>query len=186
MPGRVLALALALLVLGVVWVTLAAPLIDWHADRAAALEQRGALVRRMAELAASLPNLQAQLAHPAEGGKTENAALPGESDAIAGADLQQRVQEMANRAGVTLSSTRTLPATSSGDYRRIGLHMSSTATGPVLIALLLAIDQAAPRMLVDDLQLRSAASVVQPVEPTLEVSFTIYAFRDAATPIAKR
>ena len=47
----------------------------------------------------------------------------------------------------------------------------------MLVALLQAVGQASPRMLIDDLQARGARLVVQPAEPPLEVSFTVFGFR---------
>ena len=184
-PGRMLALGLTLLVVVALWVAAGQPLANWYADRADSLAQRTALARRMSDLAASLPALASQLTGGmpsgnsvgTAGGTTGSATLAGNSDAVASADLQQRVQEMAARAGVTVTSTETLPAVAAGAYRRIGLHLSVTATWPVLVALLQAVGQASPRMLIDDLQVRGPRLVVQPAEPPLEVSFTVFGFR---------
>ncbi len=187
--GRILALGLTFLVLVAVWVAAVQPLADWYADRADSLAQRTALARRMTDLAASLPALAGQLT----GGGTPagnpprgmvGATLAGNTDAVAGADLQQRVQEMAVRAGVTVTSTETLPAAAAGAYRRIALHLSVNATWPVLVALLQTMGQASPRMLIDDLQVRGSRLMTQPAEPPLEVSFTVFGFR-ADTPATR-
>ena len=177
LPGRLLALGLTLLLLAAAWFATVQPVIDWYADRAANLDQRVRLARRMTEMTASVPVAANRAADP-----QAPATLPGSSDAVAGADLQQRVQEMAAQAGATVTSTETLPAAAAGAYRRIGLHLSVNATWPVLVALLQAVGQASPRMLIDDFQVRGPRLVVRPSEPPLEVSFTLFGFRAGGTP----
>ncbi len=184
--GQSLALGLTVLVLGLTWLTLALPLIEWHAERAIRLEGRAALVRRMEVLVASLPVLEGRLTAPAGNGvAAAGAILPGATDAIAGADLQQRVQAMAARTGLTLASTEMLPTTAAGGYRRIGLRIAATATWPVLVELLRSISVTSPRMLVDDLQVRGPGMVVKE-EPGLQISFTVYAFRGDTPPAERR
>ena len=176
--GRLLALGLTLLLLAAIWTAAVQPLLAWHGERAETLAQRVALVRRMADLAATLPELQRQLAGGVAAAPRV-ATLTGGSDATAGAELQQRVQEMAARAGMTVSSTETLPGGAAGAYRRIGVHLSGSASWPVLTALLRAVAQASPRMLVDDLQVQGPRLVERPAEPPLETAFTVYGFRAA-------
>jgi general secretion pathway protein M len=176
-PGQILALGMTALLLAAIWVAIAQPLLGWYADRAAGLSQRTALVRRMDALVAGIAPLQASLAGATTSSMTGVAVLPGNTDAIAAANLQQHVQDMATRAGMALASTETLPASSAGAYRRIGLHVSAVATWPVLVTMLESVDQANPRMLIDDLQLHGPHLVVMPAEPPLQLSFIVYAFR---------
>ena len=56
------------------------------------------------------------------GGRTRRSPLEGASDAIASANLQSRIEELAASAGATISSTESLPAEVRGGYRRIGLR----------------------------------------------------------------
>lgn len=181
--GQTLAAALTLAVLAGVWFAVAAPLLDWHAQRAESVAQRGTVARRMAEVADTLPDLQRR-------GSVQAATAPaasligGETDAIAAADLQQRVQEMATRAGAALSSTEVLSAVQLGGYRRIGLRVSTVATWATLVQMLQSIGQAAPRMLVDDLQLRGQRLVAPLPDPPLDASFTVLAFRAALPAVA--
>ncbi len=194
--GRLLALAVTLLILAAGWFAIGSPLVAWHADRAELLDQRRLLARRMAGIAQSLPELRqtagAGVASPglgspslaSSGSASSGAAAPaslldGATDAIAAAALQQLVQDMAGRAGASLATAETLPPVQAGTYRRIGLHVSLNAPWSVLMRLLLAIGQAAPRMLVDDLQVHAPRLVVQPEDPPLDAGFTVFAFRPA-------
>jgi general secretion pathway protein M len=177
--GQILAIAVTVLLLLIVWVGAVQPLLAWHADRAETLMQQRVLADRMANAAATLPALQRQAAAGTGGHVPAAAMLSGASDAIAGATLQEQVQAMATAAGATLTSAETLPAEQAGAWRRIGLRLTLTAPWPVLVRLLAAIDQATPQMLVDDLHVHSVLLVARPVALPLQTSFTVYAFRAA-------
>ncbi len=174
--GQTLAVALLLLVVAAAWMAVAAPLLDWHADRAEALQQRSLLARRMGQVAAGLPELQRQAAASAVG-PVAATLLDGSTDAVAGATLQQLVQDMASHAGATLSSTETLPAEAVAAYRRIGVRVALSVQWGVLVQLLRAIEQASPQMLVDDLQIHGGRQFGIATEPPLEASFTVIGFR---------
>jgi general secretion pathway protein M len=176
--GRLLALALTVTALAVVWAGCLQPLIDWHASRAESLEQRRLLLQRMTALVATLPELQQQ----SSGEHAPAAALlEGQSDAIAGAALQSQVQRMAASAGAELNSMEMLPGEPRSAYRRIGLRVTTAAQWPVLIELLRAIEQASPRMLVDDLQLRAPPIDMRTSNQPISAAFTVLAFRSSAT-----
>lgn len=176
--GRLLALALTVTLLAALWAGCVLPLIEWHAAGADALAQRRALLQRMTALVATLPDLQ----RLSSGDHAPAAALvEGASDAIAGAALQSMVQRMATTAGAELSSMEMLPAEQTGVYRRIGLRVATTAQWPVLVELLRAIEQGAPRMLIDDLQLRAPPVELRPASAPISASFTIVAFRAAGS-----
>lgn len=174
--GRLLALAMTVTALAVMWAGCLQPLIDWHASRAEALEQRRLLLQRMTALAATLPELQRQ----SSGERAPVAALlEGQSDAIAGAALQSQVQRMAAQAGAELNSMEMLPGEQRGANRRIGLRVTTAAQWPVLIELLQAVEQGSPRMLVDDLQLRAPPIEMRASNQPISAAFTVFAFRAA-------
>jgi hypothetical protein len=172
--GRLLAAGLTGAAMLFIWFSAVAPLLDLYAENAETLAQRRVLYRRMVDLTDRLASLQAQA------GPGVAAAVPvidGATDAVAGAALQQSVQEMAARAGATLSSTEALPATPVQGYRRLGLRVSLNAPWPILIQLLQTIERSNPRMLVDDLQVHGLRMLTPLVDPPLDAGFTVLAFR---------
>jgi len=177
--GQLLAIALTLVVAASVWIGVVAPLLDWHTEQTERLEQRRALARRMAEVAETLPALQAQAAGRDANGPAPSAVLQGETDAVAGAALQLLVHQMATGAGTTLSSVEVLPGEAVGGYRRIGLHVALAAPWPVLVHLLQSIELANPPMLVDDLRVHG--SPLRNVALPMDTSFTVLAFRDGGS-----
>jgi len=179
--GRVLALGLLVLAAIVLWLGMAAPLMNLYDAETAKLAQRSALAARMTVLAAELPELQTRAAAvPANNG---TATFDGATDALAGATLQSQLQSLAGAAGATLSSTETLTAEPAGPYRRIGVKLSISAPLPVLAQLLAQIEQSRPPMLIDDLQIHGSPIVLPGVTASaLDVGFTVYGFRSGGTP----
>lgn len=175
--GRLLALSLTALALAVVWFGIAAPMLGWYADRTEQLNQREMLARRMAELAATRPELERQAAGLSASSAAPNALLAGETDAVAAATLQERMQDMAGKAGAQLSSVEMLAATQAGQFRRIGLRVAVEAGMANVIHLLELIEQAKPRMLVDELDFKRRLLLTRPTATDLDARFVVYAFR---------
>ncbi|MBV8455245.1 MAG: hypothetical protein JO122_01355, partial [Acetobacteraceae bacterium] len=88
--GRALAVALGVLVLLLLWFGIASPILGWYSDRAGALAQRELLASRMARLAVRLPTLAREAGNLRAGEPASDALLPGQSDAVAAAALQER------------------------------------------------------------------------------------------------
>lgn len=180
--GRLLALGIAALLLALLWLGAVAPLLDWHAARGERLTQRTALAERMAAVAGTLPQRRRDAA---AGTGTPPALLAGASDAVAGAALQGGVQEMAARAGVTLASAELLPAEPAGRYRRIGLRLSVNGPYAALLGMLREMEEATPRMLVDDLSVRNAPSLGAGARQPISAGLTVVAFRAGDDPVPR-
>ena len=176
--GQVLALALTAVVLGTAWLGAVMPLLDWYADRSVYLAQQRVLGARMAIVAATAPALQQQLTD-AGASVPPSAVFEGATDAIAGASLQQTVQDLAARAGATVLSAEMLPTAAAGAYQRIGIHVQISASWPVLVPLLDSILAGTPRMAVDDLTLRETLNLGKADSHPMEAGFTIIAFHAA-------
>lgn len=171
--GQVFAVGLGFVVLALLWVALVAPMLGWFQQRQDRLNQRQVLAARMSTVAASVPALQRQSA--AGGGDTRPALLTGPTEAVAGATLQQRLQEMTDRAALRMTSAEVLGAEQSGAFRRIRVHVAVSGPWPRLVSLLADIDHATPRMLVTEMQVGQSRSVTtSPVKP-LDASFTVVA-----------
>ncbi len=179
--GQALAVSLTLLVLALVWLGAVSPAIDWYQGRAESLTQQQTLADHMEAIAATAPALQRQVAQADTAPPPARMLLGGATDAIAGAQLQQAVQDMAVKAGATVTSAEVLPAETVGSYRRIGLRVTVTGGWPVLVALFTALSQATPRMLVDDLSLHPSPAASNGESHPLEATFTVLAYRAGAT-----
>ena len=184
--GQLTALGLTLALPIAVWLGAVAPLTQWHSDRAEALVQREALAQRMQVLVGTLPALRQQALAITAGGAGEPILLDGESDPVASAFLQERLQGMFRQAGVQLDSVETSPGEDVGAYRRIRLRVAFNATWPVLVEVLKAIQLASPALLVDELNVQPALHRISTAPGTFDVSCAIFAFRSGATRVAVR
>ncbi len=173
--GRALAAGLAVLALLALWLGVLGPIADWYDDRAARLGELRLRAAREAALIDTLPALKAQAAAAAK--TPTRAVLAGNSDAIAGAALQEQVQTMASAVNAQLTSIETLPGEQVADYRRIGVRVELNAQLPVIVDLLKSVEEAQPSMLVDDIHLTATPVGPQAMQLPLDASFTVYGFR---------
>ncbi len=183
--GRALALGITLTGMALLWSAVGQPLLDAHASASQALARRQVLASRMAGLAGSLPQLRAAVASLRSQAAPVVAVVEGGTDAIAAATLQGSMETMAAHVGARLTSAEALPAEPAGGYRRLALRVTVDATWPVLVGLLQAVEQATPRMFIDDLQLHATPAARTTRELPLDIAFTLLAFR-AADPAPAR
>lgn len=183
--GRAIAAALLVLVLMILWTALISPLLGFYGERADELSTQQFKAAHMAVLAEQVPDLKKRAESSGHTGPAPSLVVEGPSDAVAAATLQGKVQSMAAEVGTTLTSVENLPHEAVGTaYHRIGLKISLNASWPVLIALLKAIDQAAPPMLLDDVQIHGSPLPMVNTNRGLEANFTIWALR--AGPVGER
>lgn len=179
--GQALAIGLALLALALLWLGAVAPALDWYGARQQQLALARQEVAHMAMLRQSLPLLRRAVAGSARAVDAQ-ILLPGDSDAIAGANLQSALQNLASQSGISLDSAAMAAATPVGALRRIGVDVSVTATWPALIAFLTAIDTAQPRMIADNVSVTASAQPDATTDVPLQASFTVAAFRAGGAP----
>jgi hypothetical protein len=180
--GQALAVGCGLLGLGLVWLGAIEPLWSWYADGQAALQQRQAVLAHMQGLAAGLPALRAASAHrPGTEVEAESGMLPGATDAVAAAALQETVQKMASAAGASLTAVETLPATAEAErWRKVSLRISLNAPWPVLMSLLRAVERSPSRIFIADVHFHSPAVVARSTNLPIQASMLLYGFRPAA------
>ncbi len=176
--GRALAASIAGLVVAVAWFGVVDPVWAWFDDRTMLLEQRQILLHRMRNAAATLPALRAASAdHSGQGEADGVTMLPGASDAIAAADLQERLQKMAASAGVSLTAVETLPATPVGNWHKVSLRISLNASWPVLMDLVRSVEQSPTHILIDDVHFHSSVVVNHAAVLPIQASLVLYGFR---------
>jgi type II secretory pathway component PulM len=173
--GQYLAAGLAFLAVAALWLGIVSPVLDWYGGRSAQLDALRARAARETALIDMIPQLKLQAQSAAK--TPTRAVLTGNTDAIAGAALQEQVQSMASAANAQLTSIETLPGEQMNAYRRIGVRVALNAQLPVVIALLKAVEEAEPRLVVDDIRLSSTPVGPQNVQLPLDAAFTVYGFR---------
>jgi general secretion pathway protein L len=151
--GRLLASILALAAIAAVYLVVVAPLVEFYAERTTKIEERRMLVPRLAAAAAELPRLRARVAALHAAARARHVTLDGASDAIASANLENRIEQLAASLGATVGSTESLTAQSRGDYRRIGVRLVLSGPYDTLVKLIAALETAAPPLIVANLQI---------------------------------
>jgi hypothetical protein len=178
--GQALAVGVTLLAAAAAWSGIAAPLLDEWQDRAERLRRQQALEQRMEALAATLPVLREQAAGAVAAGRQSGAMLPGSSDPLAAAALQQALDAQAAASGVRIASEEILPPQAAGAFRAIAVRVTATAPYGSLVALLLALAQAKIPMIADDIALRGPPANVRDDGLPVTANFTVTAYRPAA------
>jgi general secretion pathway protein M len=174
--GQALAAVLPVIAAVLLWMSTAGPLLGWYQDRAATLTQQQLLAEHLTALGAQIPALRQAVNAAGLQSANDQVLLAGDSDVLAGANLQTALQTLAGQAGTSLGSAALQPAQEDGAVRRISMQVSVTASWPVLIALLQAIGTARPRMIVDQLTLGTNGTDQQ-----VQAVFSVTGFR-AGTP----
>jgi len=177
--GRLLALLLLLLALGVVYLVVAAPLLELYAGRAAVLENRRMLVPRLKAAADELPELRASVAELRATAGARKVTLEGSSDAIASANLQSHIEELAASVGVTIGSTESLPVEVRGGYRAIGLRYTLSGPYEALVKLIAKLEAATPPLVIENLHIHGVLRRPgTPMAGALDAGLDVIGFRN--------
>lgn len=183
-PGwvsRLAALALSAGVAFAVYIFVAAPIIAGYAETDAAVAQAADLLDRYRRVAAARPALQQRLDALKSRQSEIGAYLSGETDALAGAELQELVNATVAKGGGGLRSVQILPAKSDGGFRRIGVRVQMTATIAQVLHVLHGLEAGSTLLFVDNLEVsnrRARRRRNQPVEmdPTLLVRLDLFGY----------
>lgn len=180
---------LALTLLGLVMVLghrlVVAPVFTAFATTAEDIEQAQGLLGRYRALAAQRQDLETRLQAQTEADVGSTAYLRGENDALAAADLQERVRAIIDSAGGELRSTQILAAVEVEGpeaVRRVGLKLQFATAIDGLRRILFDLESSEPYLFVEELTVRERLSRVQRgrvsnnPEPMLDVSVDLYAY----------
>ena len=160
-PGSLLSRTLAVVLLGVALLggarLVVAPLLAAWRDAAAEIEQAEFLLQRYRALAEQRTALADRLAEQQELAASAAGYLQGPSDALAAAQLQDRVKTVVEGAGGELRSTQILAASAvevDATIRRTALRVQFVVTIAGLAETLYELETGQPYLLIDELTVR--------------------------------
>ena len=174
---RLLAVALLGLLLAVVYGLGVRPLVNAYSENEAAIAEARDLLAGFEGIAASAGDLQGKLAEVTAWQAVQTFYLTRETDALAAADLQQRVKTTVNDNGGTLRSIQTLPGQKEGDFQRITLRLQMTATTEALFRIAYELETTDPFLFLDRVDIKARASRDAQAEPALTVTLDLYGYR---------
>ena len=187
-PGSLLSrtLALALLALALLggFRLVVAPLMAAFQDNAARIEQAETLLQRYLALAEQRQAMSDRLAAQEELAASAAGYLEGPSDALAAAQLQDRVKSVIQGAGGELRSTQILPAVAiDGDagIRRTALRVQFAAAIGGLAETLYELESGQPYVFIEQLTVREQRRRDEPgTDGSLDTSLQLSGYLRAA------
>jgi general secretion pathway protein M len=178
LPGRFLALALTFAVVFTAYGLVVSPLLSLYSDRSLMLANRASLRDKIVAAAAELPQVRARANALSATPDVQQTTLEGNSDPVAMANLQSRVEELAAWAGASITSTETLPAEARDYYRRIGLRVVVNGSFPSLVTFFSGLETSTTPVVVDNLQLHTVQSRAGSNQVSrLDATVDVYGFR---------
>jgi general secretion pathway protein M len=186
-PGSLLSRTLAVVLLGIALLgayrLIIAPLVIAYRDGQSRIEQAKELLQRYEALAEQRSLLADRLAEQQERAASAAGYLTGPSDALAAAELQDRVKSVVEGAGGELRSTQILPAEeleADLDFRRTTLRVHFVVTIEGLEETLYELETGQPYLIIDDVtvrQERARRRRSQPRDqPRLDVSLELFGY----------
>jgi hypothetical protein len=177
LASRGLALGILVLLAGLIYTALIAPLIEDYAATQQQIVQYTVLAERYRRLAEALPSRRAALAALKQGAAGETGLLTSANETLAGAELQSRIKSIVEAAQGELKSTQVLPVQREGDFRRVGVRTEMSMTLPAAQRVLYQIESMPPWLFIDNLDIHSHAAERRQDRNTdiivLEMSFEV-------------
>jgi general secretion pathway protein M len=186
-PGSLLSRSLAIVLLGAALLggyrLILAPVLTTYEDAEQKIAQSRALLQRYLALAEQRQMLLERLAELQKRARSTTGYLEGTNDALAAAQLQDRVKSVVEAARGELRSTQILPAKpvdADPSIRRAGLRVQFVVTIEGLAETLYTLETGQPYLLIDGMTVReqrARRTRDEPgTEPMLDVSVELYGY----------
>jgi general secretion pathway protein M len=156
-PYCLLGWLLLILVTGLLVTAVAVPVLVRLERLDTALEERRDQLLKYRRLIATLPSLRAELEQVKTNQEFKAFYFDAPTPALAGAELQRKVQDIVTAASGRLISTQLLPEERDEQPPRVRVRTQIQGSTETLIDVLYEIEQARPFLFVDQLSVRSSA-----------------------------
>ncbi|MGE5154144.1 MAG: type II secretion system protein GspM [Bdellovibrio bacteriovorus] len=156
-PFCVLGWALLILVPSLVITAVALPIMVRLDRMESAIEERRDQIQKYRRLIATLPSLRAELEQVKANEDFKAFYFDAPTPALAGAELQRKVQDIVTAASGRLISTQLLPDEKEQHPPRVRIRTQIQGSTETLINILYEIEQARPFLFVDQVSVRSSA-----------------------------
>jgi general secretion pathway protein M len=176
--GQVVALSIPVVLAAAMSFGVFGPLFHWYQDREDQIAFKQQEVSHVARMLPLIPAMRHEANAILDTGGSDQMFLAGDSDALAGAQLQAVIESVAAQSNANLTSSTALPGQNLGGLREVAINVDLTASWSVLINLLRTIDLTHPLILVSNLNVSDSgqAQDIRGGVP-LNISFSVAAFR---------
>ncbi len=182
---RAAAILLLVAMIGVVALVGVVPLFAYSARLSDDIEQNAALIARLEKLAAARGTYEAQVASFEKQRTDASVYLPGPSEGVAAADLQQLFTTIVDDRGGALRSTQSLPPESDGGVERIAVQFVLEASVAELADMLADLESRTPYIFVRNLEVQTRGSrrdtAEKKVEPSLLIRLDLYGYLEGSS-----
>lgn len=155
-PGwgqRLAALALLIVLGGVIYLTVDQGLLARYRYYRDYLEQKQAQWAQMERMTASREAIQQHIANIKQDQSVARQYLPQTAPALAAAELQERIRAVVEAAGGTLRSTQALPPVEEGRAVKVAVSVTLTGDTANLQKILYDLESQTPLLFVDNLEI---------------------------------
>ncbi len=179
--SRLAAVALLLAVLGSAYVFTVPPLLGRYADNREAIAQSRQMLIQYQQIGRSREGLQAQITELNGRKSARGAYLTGGTDALAAAELQDRVKNVIESNGGKLRSIQTVPGKADEGFKRVTIRVQLSGTTSALYKVLYRLESSTPFLFLDNLDIgnrrarRRRQKNANP-NPELRVRFDLYGY----------
>ncbi len=182
--SRLMAVALLLAVLTFGYLFVVPPLMANYSDTRDAVEQSATMLARYNSLAARQPALEKQIEELKGRRTSREIYLAGATDALAAAELQNRVKRIIEDQSGNLRSIQPVPGTSDSGFQRVMIRVQMSATMGALHRILHGLESAKPFLFIDNMEIGNRRSRrrkdANAEDPALLVRFDLFGYRQAA------
>jgi general secretion pathway protein M len=179
--SRLMALSLLAALIGSFGLLVVQPLWLEYRNNGEAIRESSQLLARYQALAGDRSSLESQLNGLRERQAQEGYVLTGSTDALAAAELQDRVKSVIAESGGSVRSIQILPSADDGKFRRIAIRLQMTTTTAAFFDVAYALETTMPLLFLDNVDVQSRVARVaagKPApEPVLSVTLDLYGYR---------
>jgi general secretion pathway protein M len=179
-PSRVLALAILLGFIGLVWLGLAKPLLDDYVETRDGIARDKTMLARYERAGSTLQQRQNELAALRQKQAAQDGFLQGANETLLGADIQNRIKTLAEAAHGELKSTQILPVQEEGKYRRVTVRGQMSLGLAAAQRVFYGLESTMPMLFLDNVNIRARSESRRQSEKTddvvLDLRFDVYGY----------
>lgn len=175
---RAAALGLLGVLLGGLYVGVAAPALTRIEENRESRQEMRRLLDRYHEASQELPQLKTRLAELAERGARQSGLLTEENGTLAAAAIQTRIKTAVGNTGGQLHSMESLPVNKEGHLQKIAVRAGITVGLGGLLEVFQALNETAPVLLFESFEVRAGdgRGPAQTDADRLDVEFVVFGY----------